>query len=62
MLNIIRCNEAGEHEIDICKALDLVGSQQYNKFWKTQTNQGMWASKLNNTRWTSKSLEITTES
>jgi hypothetical protein len=26
MLNVIRCNEAGEDEIDICKALGLVGS------------------------------------
>ena len=25
MLNVIRCTEAGEHEIDICKALGLVG-------------------------------------
>jgi hypothetical protein len=26
MLNVIRCNEAGEDETDICKALGLVGS------------------------------------
>jgi len=26
MLNVITCNEAGEHDIAICKALGLVGS------------------------------------
>jgi hypothetical protein len=25
-LNVIRCIEAGEHQLDVCKALDLAGS------------------------------------